>query len=121
MYSPIVMDHFMNPRNVGVLQNPSAYARVKSEIHDDLIELYLHIEDDRIVEIKYRVRGCVAAIASTSIASEMVKGMTLERAASLSAEQIADALGGLPEQKKECSVLAPAALREAIAKYRTAT
>lgn len=121
MYSPTVMDHFANPRNIGELADPSAYARIRSEIHDDLIELYLHIEDERIVGIKFRVRGCVAAIASTSIASEMVKGMTLAQAESLSAEQIVEALAGLPENKVACSVLAPAALREAIATYRAAT
>ncbi|HHX64518.1 MAG TPA: iron-sulfur cluster assembly scaffold protein [Chloroflexi bacterium] len=118
MYTRTVMEHFANPRNVGTIENADAHARVRSTVHDDLIDLYLRIEDDRIVEVRYLVHGCAAAIASSSMASELVQGMTLDEAASITAEQISEALGGLPESKIDCSVLAPTALRQAIEAYR---
>ena len=117
MYNETVLDHFRSPRNVGVIGNPDGHARVESQVHNDLIELYIRVKDDTIAEIKYRVHGCVAAIASSSCASELALGMSLDQAAHLSPEQVSEALGGLPESKITCSVLAPQALREAIQQY----
>jgi nitrogen fixation NifU-like protein len=114
------MEHFGAPRNVGVMEDPDVHVRVESDVHNDLIDLYLQIEDGHIADIKYLVHGCVAAIASTSIASEMAKNRSLDEAVALSADDVAEALGGLPESKVTCSVLAPQALREAIAAHRNA-
>jgi nitrogen fixation NifU-like protein len=112
------MEHFARPLNVGVIDDADGFARVQSDIHDDLIELYIRVEGDRLAEVRYRVHGCAAAIASSSMTSEMARGLSLDEAAALTAEQVAEALGGLPEGKLECSVLAPEALHRAIAAYR---
>lgn len=118
MYTAIAMDHFANPRNIGGMENPDGLARVKSEIHGDQIELSIRVMDGRIAEVRYLTFGCVAAIASSSITSEMATGLTLDEASAITAEQVERALGGLPEGKLECSVLAPTALRQAIDQYR---
>lgn len=117
MYSKTVLDHFSNPRNVGVIEDADGYARVESPVHNDLIDLYIQVKEGKLVDIKYRVRGCVAAIASTSMASEIALGLPLDEAMALTADQVAEALGGLPESKVACSVLAPSALRQAIQDY----
>ena len=117
MYSRTVMNHFAKPRNVGVLEDPDGYARLKSTVHDDLIDVYIRVRDGRVAEMRYRVFGCVAAIAASSMTSEMATGLTLEEAAHLREEEVVEALGGLPEAKVHCSVLAPEALRRAIADY----
>lgn len=117
MYSKIAMDHFARPKNVGTLEDPDGYARVKSTVHDDLIDVYIRVRDGRVAEIRYQVFGCVAAIAASSMTSELATGRTLEEAADLTEEQVVEALGGLPEGKLQCSVLAPGALRDAIADY----
>jgi nitrogen fixation NifU-like protein len=117
MYSKTVRDHFSNPRNVGVIEDADGYARTESPVHNDLIDLYIRVKEGRIVDIKYRVRGCVAAIASSSMASEIANGLSLDEAMALTADQVAEALGGLPESKVDCSVLAPTALRKAIQNY----
>ena len=117
MYNKTVLDHFANPRNVGVIENADGCARVQSPVHNDLVDLYIRVEEGIIIDVKYRVSGCVAAIASSSMASEMVKGVILEEALELTAEQVAAALGGLPESKVQCSVLAPSALRQAVEDY----
>jgi nitrogen fixation NifU-like protein len=118
MYTRKVMEHFANPRNVGAMDDADAHARVESAVHDDLIDLYIRVDGDRIAEVRFLVHGCAAAIASSSMASELAQGMTLDEAASMTAEQVSEALGGLPESKIECSVLAPTALRRAIEAYR---
>ena len=117
MYNKTVLDHFANPRNVGAIENADGYARIKSAMHDDLIDLYIRVEDGVIVDIKYRVLGCAAAIAASSMASELVKGLTIAEAVALSDEQVVQALGGLPEDKIQCSVLVPTALRQAVEDY----
>ena len=117
MCSKTVLDHFSNPRNVGVIEDADGYARVESPVHNDLIDLYIQVKEGKLVDIKYRVRGCVAAIASTSMASEIALGLPLDEAMALTADQVAEALGGLPESKVACSVLAPSALRQAIQDY----
>jgi nitrogen fixation protein NifU and related proteins len=117
MYSETVLDHFAKPRNVGVIEDADGHARIKSSLHDDLIDLYIKVEDGRIADIKFRTFGCVAAIASSSMTTELAKGLTLKEAAQLDEEQVVEALNGLPENKVKCSVLAPEALRQALAEY----
>lgn len=117
MYSDILIDHFSNPRNVGVIENPDGYGKLSSPVCGDLMEIYIKVEDGRIADIKYRTFGCAAAIASSSMASEMVKGQPLEVAAKLTDEDVAKALGGLPEAKMHCSNLAASALHLALEDY----
>jgi nitrogen fixation NifU-like protein len=117
MYSRTVLDHFANPRNVGVIEDADGYARVESQVHSDLIDLYIQVKEGRITRVRYRVQGCVAAIASSSMTSQLAMGLPLDGAAKLTAEQVVAALGGLPESKRHCSVLAPSALRQAVEDY----
>jgi len=117
MYSEKVMDHFANPRNVGVIENPDGVGKEGNPVCGDLMEMFIKVQDGRIADIKFRTFGCGAAIATSSMATEMVKGKTLEEAASLSKAQIAEALGGLPPVKMHCSNLASDALRSAILDY----
>ena len=117
MYSDVVIEHFSNPRNVGTMDNPDGYGKVGSPVCGDMMELYLRIADGKITDAKFRTFGCAAAIASSSIATEMIKGRSLERAAELTDEQVVAALGGLPEAKIHCSVLAASALYAALEDY----
>ena len=117
MYSDILIEHFSHPRNVGVMENPDGYGKLTSPVCGDLMEIYIKVEDGRIADVKYRTFGCAAAIASSSIATEMVKGQPLEVAAKLSDEEVAAALGGLPEAKMHCSNLAASALHVALEDY----
>lgn len=117
MYTEIVIEHFSNPRNVGVIENPDGYAKVGSPVCGDLMELYLKVEGGVIADIKYRTFGCGAAIASSSMATEMVKGKPLSEAALLTDEQVSAELGGLPDVKMHCSNLAASALHAAIQDY----
>ncbi len=117
MYSDILIEHFSHPRNVGVMENPDGYGKLTSPVCGDLMEIYIKVEDGRIADVKYRTFGCAAAIASSSMASEMVKGQPLEVAAKLSDEGVAAALGGLPEAKMHCSNLAASALHLALEDY----
>ena len=113
-----VMDHFENPRNVGVLEDADAVAEVGSKECGDTTTLYLKIRDSRIVDVRFRTLGCAAAIASSSMATELILGKTLEEAWALTNTDVVEALGGLPEPKIHCSVLAEGAIREAINNYR---
>jgi len=117
MYSEKLIDHFTNPRNIGTLPNPDGYARVGSPGCGDIMELFLKIEDNRITDVRYRAFGCAAAIASSSMASEMIKGRTLEEAASLTDDQVAAELGGLPDVKFHCAVMAASAVNAALKNY----
>lgn len=117
VYSDIVIEHFQHPRNVGVIQDADATARMESPVCGDLMEIYLKIKEGRIQDAKFRTFGCGAAIASSSMATEMVKGMTLEEALALTDEKVAEALGGLPEKKMHCSNLAASTIHEAIQHY----
>jgi len=117
MYSDILIEHFSHPRNVGVMENPDGYGKLTSPVCGDLMEIYIKVEDGRIADVKYRTFGCAAAIASSSMASEMVKGQPLDVAARLSDEEVAAALGGLPEAKMHCSNLAASALHVALEDY----
>lgn len=114
MYNDKVMDHFQNPRNVGKIENPDAYAKVTSPSCGDLIEIYLTIEDNIIKDVKFQTFGCAAAIASGSMATELLKGKTLEEAKALTNSEVVDELGGLPAEKVHCSVMAEDVIRDAI-------
>ena len=116
-YSAIVMDHFQNPRNVGESQRQDGVGIVKSSACGDTTCIYLDVEGDIIQNIQFKTFGCAAAIASSSVLTEMVKGKTLEEAKSISTEQLVDELGGLPPVKIHCSVLAADALKAAIEDY----
>ncbi|RLB62827.1 MAG: iron-sulfur cluster assembly scaffold protein [Deltaproteobacteria bacterium] len=118
MYSDKVMDHFSNPRNVGIMTEPTVLVKVGDPDCGDALLLFLKIEEDRIKDIKYKIFGCGAAIATSSIASELAMGKTLEEALQISEQDIADALDGLPDEKMHCSNLASGALRAAINEYR---
>ena len=117
-YTELVIDHFQNPRNVGIMEDPDGAGKVGSPVCGDMIEFQIKVQDERIVDVRYRTFGCGAAIASSSMASEMVKGMALTEALQLSNEDVAAALGGLPGQKLHCSNLAADALHAAIDDYR---
>jgi len=117
MYTDIVLDHFSNPRNVGIIEDADGHGKVASPVCGDLMEIYIKVEDGHIADAKFRTFGCGAAIASSSMATEMVKGQPLEVAARLTDEQVAEALGGLPEVKMHCSNLAASALNAALENY----
>ena len=119
MYSDLVMEHFRNPRNVGVIEDPNGVGREGNPICGDIMEMFIKVEDNRIIDIKFRTFGCGAAIATSSITTEMVMGKTLEEALQLSNRAVAEALGGLPPVKMHCSNLAADALHRAIEDYRS--
>ena len=116
-YSEKVMDHFANPRNMGEIENPSAVGNVGNPTCGDMMRLYLKIEDGIITDAKFKTFGCGAAIASSSILTELLKGKKLEDAMKISNEAVAEALGGLPPVKIHCSVMAEEALKAAMADY----
>ncbi|MEC4684521.1 MAG: Fe-S cluster assembly scaffold protein NifU [Nitrospirota bacterium] len=118
MYSKEVMDHFMNPRNVGEMPDADGVGSEGNPVCGDMMKLFIKVKDNRIVEAKFQTFGCGAAIAVSSMITEMIKGKTLEEAMSISKEQVASALGGLPPQKMHCSNLGADALRKAIDDYR---
>jgi nitrogen fixation NifU-like protein len=117
-YSPIVLDHFQHPRNLGELDPADAVAEVENPACGDRTRLSLRIEDGRITAARFRTEGCPAAIAASSITTELITGKTLEEAARLRDADVAEALGGLPRNKLHCSVLAEDVIQAAIADYR---
>ncbi|RLC66417.1 MAG: Fe-S cluster assembly scaffold protein NifU [Chloroflexi bacterium] len=121
LYSEKVMDHFRNPRNVGEMENPDGIGRVGNPICGDVMELYIKIRDGIIVDAKFKTFGCGAAIATSSMVTEMVKGKGIEEALKISNKAVAEALDGLPAAKMHCSSLGEEALKSAIADYMART
>lgn len=117
-YSDKVMDHFMNPRNMGEIEEADGVGEVGNPACGDVMKLYLKIEGDKIVDAKFKTFGCGAAIASSSMTTELIKGKTIDEALSISNEAVAEALGGLPPAKQHCSVLAEEALKVALEDYK---
>ena len=117
MYSEKVMDHFANPRNVGELENANAIGQVGNAKCGDIMKIYMVIEDETIKEVSFKTFGCGAAVATSSMATEMVKGKTIEEALKLTNKAVMEALDGLPPAKVHCSVLAEEAINAAIADY----
>lgn len=118
-YSEKVIDHFMNPRNVGAIEDADGVGRTGNPVCGDLMEMSVKIDGDLIRDIKFRTFGCGAAIATSSMATEMIKGKTIDEALEITNRAIADALDGLPPIKMHCSVLAAEALRATLADYYT--
>jgi nitrogen fixation NifU-like protein len=116
-YSAKVMDHFTNPRNMGSIENSDGVGEVGNAKCGDIMKIFLKIEEDRIADVKFQTFGCGAAIASSSMATELIKGKTLEEAWKLSNKAVAEALDGLPPIKMHCSMLAEEAIHEAINDY----
>ena len=117
MYSEKVMDHFSNPRNVGEVENPNAVGQVGNPKCGDIMKITMKIEDGVIEDVKFKTFGCGAAVATSSMATELVKGKTVEEALALTNSAVAEALDGLPPQKLHCSVLAEEAIKSAISDY----
>ena len=117
LYGEKVMDHFKNPRNVGEIEEPDGIGHVGNPICGDVMELYIKVKDDIIVDAKFKTFGCGAAIATSSMVTELVKGKSIKEALAISNRAVAEALGGLPPIKMHCSVLAQEALRSAIDDY----
>lgn len=117
MYSEKVMDHFTNPRNVGEIENPSGVGEVGNPTCGDIMRIYLQVKDNIIEDVKFKTFGCGAAIATSSMVTELVKGKNLEEAQKITNAAVAEALDGLPPVKMHCSNLAADALQEAIKDY----
>jgi nitrogen fixation NifU-like protein len=121
LYSEQVLAHYADPRNVGVVTDPSARALVKSPFDSDTVLVTLRIENNIVQEVKFKCMGCAVAIACSSMATEMVLGKPIEEAYALTEQAVAEALGGIPEYKMRCSNLAPAGIRDAIDDWRSRT
>ena len=117
LYSDKVMEHFKNPRNVGELENPDGIGHVGNAVCGDIMELYIRVNNGTIIDAKFKTFGCGAAIATSSMVTEMVKGKSVSEALDISNRAVAEALGGLPPVKMHCSVLAEEALKSAIEDY----
>ena len=117
LYSEKVMEHFKNPRNVGEIENPDGVGHVGNPVCGDIMELYIKVDNGIITDSKFKTFGCGAAIATSSMVTEMVKGKKIEEALKISNKAVAEALDGLPPVKMHCSVLAEEALKSAIEDY----
>ena len=117
LYSEKVMDHFRNPRNVGVLEDANGIGEVGNAKCGDIMKMYLKIEDDIVKDVKFETFGCGSAIASSSMATELIKGKPVSEAMQLTNKAVAEALDGLPDYKMHCSVLAEQAIRSALDDY----
>lgn len=117
LYSEKVMDHFRNPRNVGVIEDANAIGEVGNAKCGDIMKMYLKIEDGIVQDVKFETFGCGSAIASSSMATELIKGQPLEEVRKLTNKAVAEALDGLPNYKMHCSVLAEEAIQAALADY----
>ncbi|MBR5452206.1 MAG: Fe-S cluster assembly scaffold protein NifU [Clostridia bacterium] len=119
MYTEQVMDHFMNPRNMGEIENADGVGEVGNAKCGDIMRVYLKIDNGIITDCKFKTYGCASAIATSSIATEMIKGHSIEEAVALSNKAVVEALGGLPTHKIHCSVLAEQAVKAALYDYYT--
>ncbi|MFW6129081.1 MAG: Fe-S cluster assembly scaffold protein NifU [Candidatus Aminicenantaceae bacterium] len=117
-YTDKVMDHFQNPRNVGVIEDADGIGKIGSPVCGDVLEFYIKVKDNRIEDVKFRTLGCGAAIAVSSMISEMAKGKPLDDVLNITNMDVAEELGGLPEKKLHCSNLGADALHEAIKDYK---
>ncbi len=117
LYSEKVMEHFRNPRNVGVIENADGVGEVGNARCGDIMKIYLKIENDIVTDVKFETFGCGSAIASSSMATEMIRGRSIEEALGLTNQAVTEALGGLPPHKVHCSVLAEEAVRAAVKDY----
>ena len=118
MYSEKVLDHFRNPRNVGEIEDADGVGTVGNPVCGDMMSIYIKVKDNRIDDVKFKTFGCGAAIATTSMTTELAKGKTLDEAMEITRQDVADELGGLPPVKMHCSNLAADALHEAVKDYR---
>lgn len=118
MYSQQVIDHFTHPRNQGRMENPDGTGKVGNPVCGDVMYIYIKVKDDKIVDIKWETMGCAAAIATSSMVTELAKGKTLEEAEKITRGEVADALDGLPPIKMHCSNLAADGLKKAIEDYK---
>jgi nitrogen fixation protein NifU and related proteins len=118
MYSKKVMKHFKNPKNVGEIKNPDGLGKVGNPVCGDVMWIYIKVKNNKITNIKFKTFGCVSAIATTSMLTELAKGKTLEQAEKITRDDVAKSLGGLPSIKMHCSNLAADALKKAIENYR---
>ena len=118
LYSEKVMDHFLHPRNVGVIEDANAIGEVGNAKCGDIMKMYMKIEDDTIQDVKFETFGCGSAIASSSMATELIKGKPVSEAMKLTNKAVAEALDGLPDYKMHCSVLAEEAIRSALEDYQ---
>ena len=121
LYSEKVMDHFRNPRNVGVIEDANGIGEVGNAKCGDIMKMYLKIEDDIVKDVKFETFGCGSAIASSSMATELIKGQPLSEVRKLTNKAVAEALDGLPDYKMHCSVLAEEAIQSALADYEQQT
>ena len=118
LYSDKVMDHFLQPRNLGVIEDADGVGEVGNAKCGDIMKMYLKIDDDIITDVKFETFGCASAIASSSMATELIKGASVENAMQLTNKAVAEALDGLPAYKMHCSVLAEEAIQAALEDYR---
>ena len=119
MYTEKVMEYFTNPRNVGEIEDPDGVGEVGNPVCGDVMKITIRVEDGRVADVKFKTLGCAAAIATSSITTEMAKGRTLDEALQITREQVAEQLGGLPPNKMHCSNLAAEGLHKAIEDYRS--
>ena len=116
-YTEKVMQHFMHPHNVGVIENPDGYGKVGNPSCGAIMEIFIKVDDDKISDVKFRTFGCASAIASSSISTDMIIGKTVDEALKVTNKAVVEALGGLPAVKMHCSVLAEEAIKMAIEDY----
>ena len=121
LYSEKVMDHFRNPRNVGIIEDANGIGEVGNARCGDIMKMYLKIEDDIVKDVKFETFGCASAIASSSMATEMIKGQPVSEVRKLTNKAVAEALDGLPDYKMHCSVLAEEAIQSALEDYEKRT
>jgi nitrogen fixation NifU-like protein len=118
LYNPLVMDHFTHPRNMGEMDDPDGVGEATNPVCGDTLRLFIKVSDNRIADVKFLTFGCGAAIAASSMTTEMIRGKTLDEVLAISDQDVVDALGGLPPAKLHCSILAEKALNAAVSDYQ---